>query len=151
MATVNALSAVLNQHVEAAKLLADTLRRCRNRFMISNIELHSMGIRADAFCGRLALLEIARSNQNREAVWHEVFRDLKADTLIGAGDECDRFSWHGDFLLREQLLAYRRSGVIRLRTLRVLTVCPGCFSRSTRAKHASHPRGAPCDACVAPC
>jgi hypothetical protein len=34
-------------------------------------------------------------HQNREAVRHKVFRDLKADTLIGAGDECDRFIWHG--------------------------------------------------------
>jgi hypothetical protein len=63
--------------------------------MIGNIELHGVRIGADAFCSRLALLEITRSNQHREAVRHEVLRDLKADTLIGAGDECDRFIWHG--------------------------------------------------------
>jgi hypothetical protein len=50
-----------------------------------------MGIRADTFCCRLTLLEIARSHQNREAVRRKVFRDLKADTLIGAGYQCDRF------------------------------------------------------------
>jgi hypothetical protein len=53
-----------------------------------------MGIRADALCGGLTLLEISRSDQNREAMRHKVFRDLKADALIGAGDECDRFVWH---------------------------------------------------------
>jgi hypothetical protein len=81
----------LDEHIEAAKLFANALRCRRDRLIISNIELHGMGIRADTFCGRLTLLEIARSHQNREAVRRKVFRDLKADTLISAGYQCDRF------------------------------------------------------------
>ena len=85
---------ILNQHVEAAELVANALRRRRNRFVISYIQLHSVGIRADTVSRRQTLLEIARSNQNGESVRHEVSRDLQADTLIGAGDECNRFIWH---------------------------------------------------------
>jgi hypothetical protein len=45
-----------------------------------------MGIRADPFCGRPTLLEIARSDQNREAMRRKVICDLKANTMVGAGE-----------------------------------------------------------------
>jgi hypothetical protein len=50
-----------------------------------------MRIRADAVCGCLTLLDIARAKQHRETVGQKIFRDLKADSLIGAGDEGNGF------------------------------------------------------------
>ena len=90
---------VLNEYVEAAKLLADALRRGGDRSPIGHVELKRDGALPDPFGCCLAALEIARADEHRKAVCHELFGDLKADSLIGSGDQGDALFMHGSLLL----------------------------------------------------
>ena len=86
---------VVDEHVEAAKLLADALRRGGDRSLIRHVELERVGVRPDLLGRGLAPLEIARPDQHGEAVRCEILCDLKSDPLIGPGDQGDGFILHG--------------------------------------------------------
>jgi Bacterial regulatory proteins, tetR family len=80
---------VIDEHVEAAKLLADALRRRGDRSMIRHIELERACVRPNLLRRSLAALEIARPDQHSEAMCHEILCDLKTDSLISPGDQGD--------------------------------------------------------------
>ena len=85
---------VVDEHVEAAKLLADALRRGGDRSLIRHVELERAGVRPNLLGRSLAALEIARPDQHSEAVCHEILCDLKTDSLISPGDQGDGFVLH---------------------------------------------------------
>jgi hypothetical protein len=89
---------VVDEHVEAAKLVADALRRGGDRSLIRHIELERMGVRPNLLGRGLAALEIARPDQHSEAVCREILCDLKTDSLISPGDQGDRFVLHSNLL-----------------------------------------------------
>ena len=63
-----------------------------------SMELEGTGIRSHTLRGHLPMLDVARPEQNREAVRREIFRDLQTDSFIGPGDQGDWFVLHGDLL-----------------------------------------------------
>src|ERR1700755_2472730 len=87
-------SSVLNQEIEAAKFLADALRRFGNRDSVRHVELERDGSRPDLAGRSLAAFEITRPDKYCGAVRHEFLRDLKSDSLVGACDQGDAFVWH---------------------------------------------------------
>ena len=89
---------VVDQQVEAAKLLADALRCGGDRSPIRHVELERDGARPDLLGRGLTALEIARPDQHGEAVRHEFLGDLKSDSLIGSGDQGDAIVVHSDLL-----------------------------------------------------
>jgi hypothetical protein len=76
-------SRVVDEHVEAAELLADALRRGGDRSLICHVELERAGVSVDRLGRSLAALETARSDQHSEGVRREILCDLKTDSLIG--------------------------------------------------------------------
>jgi hypothetical protein len=91
-------SRVVDEHVEAAKLLADALRRRGDRSLIRHVELEGACVRPNLLGRTLAALEIARPDQHSKAVYHEIFCDLKTDSLISPGDQGDGFVLHSNLL-----------------------------------------------------
>jgi hypothetical protein len=85
----------LDEHVKAAKFLADALRRSGDRRLVRHVELERAGVRPDLPGRGLAAYEIARPDQHSEAVAYEILCDLKADSLIGPGYQGDGFVLHG--------------------------------------------------------
>jgi hypothetical protein len=78
---------VVDEQVEAAKLLVDALCRSGDRSLISHVDLQGKSARPDLLCGRLTTFEVARSHQYSEAVRDEFLCYLQSDTLIGSGDQ----------------------------------------------------------------
>jgi hypothetical protein len=58
-----------------------------------------VGIRPNLAGRSLTAFEVARSDQHNEAVFHELLCDLKTDSLIGPGDQCDGFVRHSNLLV----------------------------------------------------
>jgi chaperone required for assembly of F1-ATPase len=55
-----------------------------------------VGVRSNLLGRRLAASAIARAGQHNEAMGREILGYLKADPLIGSGDECDGLALHGN-------------------------------------------------------
>ena len=91
---------VVHEHVETAELLPDALCRGGGGGLIRDIELERAGIGSDGLRGLIPMLEVARSNQHGEAARREILRNLKADSLVGPGDQGDEFVLHGNSFLR---------------------------------------------------
>ncbi len=89
---------VVDEDIEPAKLLADALRRGGDRSLIRHVELERAGVRPNLLRRGLAAFEIARPDKHYKAMRREIFCDLKADSLIGPGDQGDRFFPHRDLL-----------------------------------------------------
>ena len=64
--------------------------------LIRDVELEGVDVRSDGLRGRLALLEIARTDEHGEAVRREILCDLKTNSLVGPGDQGDGFVVHND-------------------------------------------------------
>jgi hypothetical protein len=73
---------VVDEHVETAELVLDALCCSGDAGLIRDVELDGSGIRADALRSRLPALEVARPDEDGEAVRREIRRDLKADSLL---------------------------------------------------------------------
>jgi ligand-binding sensor domain-containing protein len=84
----------LDKHVEEAKLAANALCRGGDRSLICHIELEGAGIWPNLPGRGFATLKVARAKQHNEAMLHQILRDLKADSLIGSGNQDDRFFLH---------------------------------------------------------
>ena len=82
---------VVHEHVEAAELFLDALRRGGDGSLIRDVERDRAGIPSHALRGRLAMLEVARPYQHGEAVGREILRDLKTDSFVGPGHQGDGF------------------------------------------------------------
>ena len=91
---------IVHEHVEAAKLIPDALRRGTNGSLIRDVELEGVGIRSDALRGRLTIFELARPDEHGEAARREILRDLKTDSFVGPGDQGDGFILHRNLLFR---------------------------------------------------
>src|SRR5229473_7438755 len=89
---------VVDEHVEAAKFLADALRRSGDRSLIRHVELERASVRPNLLGRSLAAREIARPDQHSEAVCREIHCDLKTDSLISPGDQGDGFVLHSNLL-----------------------------------------------------
>jgi hypothetical protein len=61
----------LDEHVGAAKLVANSLGCGSDRSPIRHVELERMGVRPNLLGRSLAAPEIARPNEHSEAVCHE--------------------------------------------------------------------------------
>jgi hypothetical protein len=86
---------VLDEHVEAAKLVADARRRGGDRSLIRHVELERMGVSLDRPGRVLPARQIARTRQDSEVFRSQILCDLKADPLVGPRDQGDRFVLHG--------------------------------------------------------
>jgi hypothetical protein len=76
---------VLDEHVKAAKLVSDTLRRRFDRSRIRHVELERERTQPN-FSGRsLAAFETARPHQHGQAAGREIICDLMANSLISPG------------------------------------------------------------------
>jgi hypothetical protein len=64
------------------------------------MELECVCARPDLLGRGLPLLEVARSEQHRQAVCHEFLCDLKTDSLIGPGHQGDAFVLRDNLLYR---------------------------------------------------
>jgi hypothetical protein len=78
---------VVDQQVETADFPADALRRGGDRIPVGHIKLERDGAWANFLRRSLAEPEIPRPDQHGQAVRGEFLRDLKTDSLIGAGDQ----------------------------------------------------------------
>src|SRR5580700_3348440 len=85
---------IVHEHVKPSKLLADALRCGGDRGLIRHVEMERVGVRPNLFGRGFAALEIARPNQESEAVCHEVLCDLKTYSLISSGNQSDGFVVH---------------------------------------------------------
>ncbi len=74
---------------------ADPFGRGGDGVSIGHVDLKRDRAGADLLCSSFAALQIARSEVHRHAVGDEFFCDLKADSLIGAGNQGDACVTHG--------------------------------------------------------
>lgn len=89
---------VVHEHIKSAELVLDVLCRGGDGGLICDIDLKGAGIRSDALCGCLPILEVARPDKHGEAVCREILRDLKTDSFIGPGDQGDGVVLHSNLL-----------------------------------------------------
>jgi len=66
--------------------------------LIRDVELDGVGVCSDALCGCLPVFEAARPDKHGQTVRREILGDLKADALIGPGDQGDEFVLHNALL-----------------------------------------------------
>src|ERR1700677_4214033 len=90
---------IVHDHAKTAKLVPDALRRGGDGVLIRDVELEGAGIQSDGLRCRLPTLEVACPDEHGEAVRREVLCDLKADSLVCAGDQSDRLVVHNNLLL----------------------------------------------------
>ena len=83
------IRSVIDQQVEAAKLLVDTLCRSGDRSLIRHVDLKGDGARTNLLCSRITTLEVARPHQHSDALCDEFLCYLETDALIGSGDQGD--------------------------------------------------------------
>jgi hypothetical protein len=67
---------IVDEHVEPVELVPDALRCGGDGGLVGDVELDCASIPADAFRGRLSVLEVARPDEHGEAVDCEVLGDL---------------------------------------------------------------------------
>ena len=89
---------VVHEHVEAADVVANALRRGGDRSLIRDVELEYASLCSDAFRGRLPMRKAARPDQHGESVRREILCDLKTDSFVSPGDQGDGFVRHSDLL-----------------------------------------------------
>lgn len=89
---------ILDEQVEPAELGADAFGGSSYRGVVSHVELYGCRAGADPGGGGLSLREIARADEDGDAVRNEFFGDLQADTLVGAGYEGNARMRHNRFL-----------------------------------------------------
>jgi hypothetical protein len=62
--------------------------------LICHVQLQRDGIRPNLFGRSFAALQVARPHQHSKAMRHEILCDLRADPLIGPGDQGYPFVLH---------------------------------------------------------
>jgi hypothetical protein len=88
------MAAFVDEHVEAAKLVADALRCGGDRSLIRHVELERAGVSLDQFGSLVSPREIARTDQDGEVLRGQFFLQSEADPLIGPCDQGDGFVLH---------------------------------------------------------